>query len=226
MSTINATSSLTGSLASTTSTAGTTAMGKDDFLKLLTTQLQNQNPLEPMDNTAYVAQLAQFSSLEQMQNMNSNLATSILLNQSVNNSLATSLIGRDIQSRGDQLTHVSSDKQQLDFTLGGAAAKVKVEVVDANGKVVATLEPGAMSSGSQSVTWDGKETDGSTAPAGDYTFRVSATDAKGAAVSSQTTVTGRVTGVKFDNGNTYLMIGGRKVSMADIIQIAEAGTKG
>jgi flagellar basal-body rod modification protein FlgD len=220
MSTISPTSATSSGLGSS-GTTGSSAMGKNEFLKLLTAQLQHQNPLTPMDNTAFVAQLAQFSSLEQMQNVNSNLITSILVNQSVNNSLATSLIGRDIQAKGDEFTHASAGTEKLQFNLA-ADADVKVTVLDSTGKVVATLKPGTMTSGSQSVTWDGNGQDGKPVAAGDYTFKVTATDSRGATVTAETLVNGRVTGVKFEDGNTYLMVGGRKINMGDVLQIVEA----
>jgi flagellar basal-body rod modification protein FlgD len=223
MSTISSTGATSNDLGSALGTSGTSALGKDEFLKLLTAQLQHQNPLSPMDNTAFVAQLAQFSSLEQMQNMNSSLATSIMVSQSVNNSLATSLIGRDIQARGDDVTHAVGGSEKLQFNLA-SGADVKVDVLDSTGKVVATVKSAGMASGNQSVTWDGNGLDGKPVAAGDYTFKVTATDSKGAAVTAETLVTGRVTGVKFEDGITYLMVGGRKISMGDVQQIVEAQT--
>ena len=213
----------TAAATSSLSTIGTSDLGKNDFLKLLTAQLAHQDPLNPMDNTAFVAQLAQFSSLEQMQNVNSNLGTSILLSQSVNNSLATTLIGRDVQASGDTVTQTAGGSSNLNFNLDSDAS-VQVTVVDSSGKTVATLKPGDMKAGQQSVTWDGKADDGTTAPSGDYTFKVTATDAKGNPVGAETFIRGRVTGVKFENGSTYVMVGSRQLSMSDITQIFEAGT--
>lgn len=213
----------TSGLGATFGAGGTSALGKEEFLKLLTAQLRNQDPLQPIQNEQFVAQLAQFSSLEQMQNMNDNLTNNILINQSVNNSLSTTLIGREVEARGDTFTLESGAKTNLGFSLSGDAT-VKVEVLDSNGKVVATLKPGDMKPGSQSVSWDGNGADGKPAASGDYTFRVTATDAKGNAVGSQTTVRGRVTGVKFMNGGTYLMVGSRTFSLADVTQILEAST--
>jgi len=215
-------SSSTGSsLASLTGT-GSSVMGKDQFLQLLVVQLQNQDPTQPMQNTEFVAQLAQFSALEQMQNVNSNLGTSILLNQSVNNSLATTLIGRDIEAHGNSFTFASGDQPQLSFNLSGDA-NATVNIVDSTGKTVATIKAGDLKSGMNSVTWDGKTQDGTPAAAGDYTFTVSATDAKGNAVTADTMVRGRVTGVKFDNGVTYLLVGSQTFSLSDVTQILEAG---
>ena len=212
-------SPLTGS----TSRAGAGGLdaSRDQFLKLFVAQLENQNPLDPPNGADMVAQLAQFSSLEQMQNMNDNLTNNIMINQSVNNSLSTTLIGREVEARGDTFTLESGAKTNLGFNLSGDAT-VKVEVLDSNGKVVATLKPGDMKPGSQSISWDGNGADGKPAASGDYTFRVTATDAKGNAVGSQTMVRGKVTGVKFMNGGTYLMVGSRTFSLADVTQILEA----
>ncbi len=203
----------------------TGALGKEEFLKLLTAQLQHQDPLQPVQNEAFVAELAQFSSLEQMQNVNSNLATSLLLNQSVNNSLATTLIGREVEAAGNDFTLAQGGNANLSFHLDGDAT-AKVEVVDGSGKVVATLEPGSLKAGDQSVTWDGKGADGQPAPPGQYTFRVTATDAKGNPVAAHTLIRGRVTGVQFEDGATYLLVGSRKLSLSDVTQILEAPTSG
>ncbi|MBI5837321.1 MAG: flagellar hook assembly protein FlgD [Candidatus Eisenbacteria bacterium] len=213
------------SLGATMGASGASALGKEDFLLLLTAQLRNQDPMQPIQNEAFVAQLAQFSSLEQMQNMNDGMATSILLNQSVNNSLTTGLIGRDVEARGDQFTLSAGGKVDLGFNLSGAAGSVKVEVVDSSGKVVATVKSGSMGEGSHTVAWDGNGADGQPAPAGEYTFKVTATDAKGAAVPAETLVRGRVTGVKFSHGQTYLLVGDRSVSLSDVTQIVEAPVK-
>lgn len=219
------TSGSTGTSATGTSlasTLGSSSMGKDQFLQLLVTQLQNQDPTQPMQNTEFVAQLAQFSSLEQLQNVNSNLTTGILLNQSVNNSLSTSLIGKTIEAQGNTLTYAQGDKPELSFKLS-ADANAKVDVVDANGKVVATIKADGLKAGQNKVTWDGMTSDGTAAPAGDYTFKVTATDTKGNAVTSSTLVQGRVTGVEFDNGATYLLVGSHKYQLSDVTQILEAG---
>jgi flagellar basal-body rod modification protein FlgD len=213
----------TSAATSAVSTIGSSDLGKDDFLKLLTAQLAHQDPLNPMDNTAFVAQLAQFSSLEQMQNVNTNLSTSILLSQSVNNSLATTLIGREVQASGNTITQTAGGNSSLGFNLDSDAS-VQINVVDSSGKTVATLKPGDMKAGQETVNWDGKEDDGSTAPSGDYTFNVTAADAKGNPVGAETMITGKVTGVKFENGQTYIMVGSRQLSMSDITQILDAGS--
>ncbi len=220
---ITSTTAATGSsdLGGALGAGGTSALGKEEFLKLLTAQLRNQDPLQPIQNEQFVAQLAQFSSLEQMQNMNDNLTSNIMINQSVNNSLATTLIGREVEAKGNTFTLESGSKTNLSFTTS-ADASAKVEVVDSNGKVVATIKAGDLKAGNQSVSWDGNGADGKPAASGDYTFRVTATDAKGNAVGTQTMVRGKVTGVKFQNGGTYLMVGSRTFSLADVTQILDA----
>ena len=218
----SSTSSTSSTGSSLTSGVGSSAMGKDQFLQLLVTQLQNQDPTQPMQNTEFVAQLAQFSSLEQLQNVNTNLSTGNLLNQSVNNSLSTSLIGKTIEATGDTITYAQGDQPKLSFNLS-ADANAKVEVVDSNGKTVATIKADGLKSGQNSVTWDGKTSDGTAAPAGTYTFKVTATDVNGNAVASSTLVQGKVTGVEFDNGATYLLVGSQKYQLSDVTQILGAG---
>ena len=93
------------------------ALGKDDFLKLLITQMRYQDPLSPMDNTQFLAQMAQFSSLEQMQNLNESFDQSMLLSQSLNNSSAAGFIGRHVRASGDGVTLGPSGSVELGYFL-------------------------------------------------------------------------------------------------------------
>jgi flagellar basal-body rod modification protein FlgD len=116
-------------------------MGKDDFLKLLIVQLRNQDPLEPMKGTEFATQLAQFSSVEQLTNINSNLSESITTNQlmaqSIGNALAATMIGKTVKASGNAFTVATSGNMHLGYSLSTAAASVKVSIRDANG----LLEP-------------------------------------------------------------------------------------
>ena len=97
-------------------------MGKDDFLHMLVAQLKYQDPLNPMDNTAFVAQLAEFSALEQMQNVNATLQSAVLLNRSLNNTLITELIGRNVKALGDGIYLSPSEEASIRYSLSQDAA--------------------------------------------------------------------------------------------------------
>ena len=105
---------------------GGATLGKEDFLKLLMTQLQYQDPLNPMDNQDFMAELAQFSSLEQLQNVNSNLQANFLLTQSLNNSLATNLIGKRVIALGSQVYLGRDSGEEITFDLSAAAGSLTV----------------------------------------------------------------------------------------------------
>ena len=154
-------------------------LGKDDFLQMLVTQLKFQDPLNPMDNTAFVAQLAEFSALEQMQNVNSTLQSTMMLNQSLNNTLITELIGKSVRALGDGLYLPSSGEVDLKYSLSQDAADVKIQILSREGVAVRTLELGAQSSGEQVIRWDGKDATGTPLDSGVYAYVLQAVDMSG-----------------------------------------------
>jgi flagellar basal-body rod modification protein FlgD len=204
-------------------------LGKDDFLKLLTVQMQNQDPLEPQDNTEMVAQLAQFSSLEQLENMNSNLASSLdldlILTQVLNNTAAAGLIGKSVLADGNSINLESSgDGASVHFDLAANAATVTVSIYDSGGTLVRTIEETGVEAGRRSVDWDGKDSDGKSLSGGDYTFKVTATDANGNSIDVSPLVMGRVDVVKFVGGEAVLVLDGVEVSIADVLEIYQEET--
>jgi flagellar basal-body rod modification protein FlgD len=195
-------------------------MGKDDFMKMFLAQIKCQNPLEPMNGLEFTSQLAQFSTLEQLQNANSKIDTLISQDSTGQASLAVSFIGKEITTAGDILTVAEGDESQtLKFSLASDATDVTIQIKDAKGNVVADLDQGALSSGSHTCCWDGKDKTGNTVPAGNYCFVVSAKDISGDAVWVNTFSTGKVTGVSFVNGVAYLEVNGCKVGLSDILSI-------
>jgi flagellar basal-body rod modification protein FlgD len=195
-------------------------MSKDDFLKMFLAQIKNQNPLEPMDGLDFTSQLAQFSTLEQLQNANSKIDTIISQDSASQNALAVSFIGKEVTSAGNGLTVAEGDESQtLKFSLASDASEATIAVKDSNGNEVAVLNQGALSSGSNTCRWDGKDKNGSSVPAGNYSFVVSAKNLSGEPIEVSTYSTGQVTGVIFENGTTYLEVNGVEVSLADIQSI-------
>lgn len=204
---------------------GTNELGKDAFLQLLVTQLRYQDPLSPMENEAFLAQLAQFSSLEQMQEMNANLEDSMLLTQSLNNSAAAGLIGKNVRASGDEVTVEAGGTAKLGYVLGDAAQHVTVTVLDESGRVVRVLEATGQSNGSHSIDWDGRNIAGEAVPAGTYTFDVEATDSEGNPVPSVSWVEGRVDGVTFRGGSAFLLVGDREVPLSSVLDIYIPGVE-
>ncbi|MBK5397070.1 flagellar hook assembly protein FlgD [Pseudomonas sp. TH39(2020)] len=170
------TSTTTDGLASATNSAtGKKALGKDAFLQLLVTQLKNQNPLEPQDNGAFVAQLAQFSSLEGITTLNdtvSGLASNYNSSQALQ---ASSLVGRSVIAPGDKAVVDTSKSFSGTLAVPASVDPVTVKITDADGKVVRTLNLGSQVAGTSSFIWDGKNDAGEVAKAGTYTFGATAT---------------------------------------------------
>jgi flagellar basal-body rod modification protein FlgD len=199
-------------------------LGKDDFLKLLTVQLQHQDPLEPQDNTEMVAQLAQFSSLEQLENMNQNLASSLdldlILTQVLNNTAAAGLIGKSVVAGGNSVAlGAPGEAVQVNFDVAANAESLTVTIYDESGTLVRTIEESGIEAGRQSIEWDGEDSSGNRLSAGTYTFRVTATDGEGNSIDVSPLVMGNVDVVKFVNGEAVLVLDGVEVAISEIIEI-------
>jgi flagellar basal-body rod modification protein FlgD len=217
---LNGLTPIDNSSLTTASATGSSKLGKDQFLKLLLAQLQNQDPTAPTDNQQMIAQLAQFSSVEQAETTNKNLE-SLLLAQATNNQTAASnLIGKDIV--------YSSDKVALGPTggtivgqLAGAAKSMTITVTDANGKVVDTIKREQVNPGRLAIEWTGRNAEGVQLPQGTYTVKIEATDAGGNAVTVTPQGTARCTGVTFEGMVPRLMLNGTPVGMNEVFQVLE-----
>ncbi|KTC64069.1 flagellar biosynthesis protein FlgD, partial [Pseudomonas fluorescens ABAC62] len=147
-------STATNTVASTASAAtGTQSLGKDAFLQLLVTQLKNQDPLSPQDNGAFVAQLAQFSSLEGINTLNdsvNNISSNFSSSQALQ---ASSLVGRSIITQTDKALVDTSKSMTGSVAVTAATGNVAVKITDANGNVVRTLDLGAQSAGTSDFIW-------------------------------------------------------------------------
>ena len=196
-------------------------LGKDDFLNLLVAQLQNQDPLEPMDSTAFTSQLAKFSSLEQLANVNENLEYLRMYQSSINNAQAVSFIGKNIDALGDSIQLEGGETEEIHFELSENSSSVVINIYDEAGSLVKYIENGPLGEGKQSVEWDGSDNGGNTLPGGIYKFEVMAVDANGDKVQTATYIRDRVTGVTYENGVTYLMAGGMQIPIGDVIEVFE-----
>lgn len=226
MSTISSVASTLNATTSTTSTTSTSSkddeMGKTDFLKLLVAQLQSQDPLNPQDPTEFTAQLAQYSSLEQLMNVNDNLTSMSSTFASGTRSNAAAYIGRTATVSGDQVTLSGGAASTVQFDLEGAASTVSVDVYDSTGSLVDVVSMGELGSGLHDFTWDGKTASGTTAADGTYTFKVVASDSDGNGIDATTRFSGTVDSISFENGNTMLNIGGSSWSLDDVLAIGAA----
>jgi flagellar basal-body rod modification protein FlgD len=193
-------------------------LGKDDFLKLFVTQLRAQNPLNPMNNTEFTAQLAQFSSLEQLNNMNMQLHDLLLYQNSLQNTLSSTLIGRKVKISGNEV--YLKDNAEISYALQEDVSKVKISVYSSSGELVKEVNLGQQTSGEKNYVWDGTDNSGNHLPEGHYQIKVEALDNSGTPVNVSTMVYGTVTGITFDNNITYLIINNTlKIPLNEIKEI-------
>lgn len=206
MAVIAATASSAGTEPSLSSALGARTLGQDDFLKLLVTQLKNQDPLKPMDNTAFVAELAQFSQLEQTAKQVALLERSLAA-QTANLPYALlSLVGRQVTVSGG-VVQMDGGPVSLGYALDRDAADVQVTLTNMQNQLVRTLEGGPQGAGARTVTWDGRDQSGRPLQPGVYRFAVTAIDRQGNPVGATTQSRLTVTGVRMDNGQPMLLIG-------------------
>ncbi|MEW5724846.1 MAG: flagellar hook capping FlgD N-terminal domain-containing protein [Thermodesulfobacteriota bacterium] len=201
---------------------GNKEMGKDAFLKLLMAQIQNQDPLNPMDGVEFTAQLAQFTSLEQLYNINSNFTGLNTALQAQYNFQAIDLVGKEVRAAGDNLSVQDGQSTGGHFTLADTAASVKVYLYQEDGSLVQTVDLGALNAGEHDFTWDGQTWQGKQAADGNYTFEVVALDSNYLPIEVTQEMKGRVTGVTLSQTDgATLLLGGLKVKMEDLIEIVE-----
>jgi flagellar basal-body rod modification protein FlgD len=210
-----ATSSISGT--STQAIAG----NFQQFLTLLTTQLQNQNPLDPMDTNQFTQQLVQFAGVEQQLKTNDRL-DSILTNAKASASAtASSFIGKTITADGTKAT-LADGSATWTLTPARAATKATITISDANGNVVATKST-TLSAGGQSFTWDGRGSSGFTQADGTYSIKVDAADATGATVAVSTSVTGTVDSVDLSGSEPVLSVGASKLPLSTVKNLSSSG---
>jgi flagellar basal-body rod modification protein FlgD len=207
---------------STLTRVGSNALGKDEFIKLLVAQLANQDPTKPQDSTAFVAQLAQFSSLEQQQNTNGRLDSLLLGQATATQTSATTFIGKDVTFKGGDVHLVAGQTPAVTLNLQSAADKVSVTVSDGSGKIIRTLQLGAHDPGSFSATWDGRDEQGNVMPEGTYTLSPVASSSASPSIAIDIATRGTVTGVSFQDGVPLLKVGAAQVKMTDITSIDTA----
>lgn len=195
-------------------------LDKDAFLNLMVTELKYQDPMNPMDNTEYVAQLAQFSSLEQLYNVNENLSDNAFLTQSMHNSIVSSMIGKEVKATSNIVPYDGSSEAEINYTLADEA-DVTVSIYTADGDLVKTIDAGHVNSGEQSVAWDGTNFMGSDMPEGTYYVDVVATDADGNEVAAIPLFSGVITGLKYNDGNPVFLVGDAELDVSDILEIHE-----
>jgi flagellar basal-body rod modification protein FlgD len=212
-----ATSSTSAATAAGTSGAQELAGNYNTFLTLLTTQLQNQDPLSPLDTNQFTQQLVEFSSVEQQINMNSNLQTLISLQQTSEATSAMQFLGSNVTVSGTTATLAANSPATWSLN-SPSPATANITITSSTGQT-AYSGTTTLNAGSQSYSWNGQGANGITWPAGQYTMAISATGANGQAVTVATQVQGTVSGVDLSQNPPQLTVGGQSYPISAIQSI-------
>jgi len=199
-------------------------VGKMEFMRMLVAQLQHQDPLSPVESQDFSAQLAQFSSLDELSQINELLQQSVgndlLVTQSINNTLATNLIGKEITALGSRVEFDGENPVDLNYMLTSYAESVTVKVVDTAGNVVKTIESKGVAPGNRALEWDGTGDDGQEMAEGTYSFEVSAVGSNGAELEAIELIRGIATSLTYEGGNAVLKVGEIMLSLSDVLEIS------
>ena len=196
--------------------AATTRLAEnfDTFLKLLTTQLKYQDPLEPMKSNEFVSQLVQFSQVEQAIESNKSLEKLLALQTTSQTTAALNYIGSVIEATG-AIAPLQNGKAEYRYTLDQDADATLLVISDADGVVVSSTA-GKTLTGTHDFIWDGLDRSGKTMPPGNYRLTVTARDSEGALIEATTTVAGRVTGIRTDETGAILMLDDVEIPLSDV----------
>jgi flagellar basal-body rod modification protein FlgD len=186
----------------------------DTFLTLLTTQLQNQDPLSPMDSNEFTQQLVEFSQVEQQINTNQNLQSLIGLAQGGSNANAVSYLGKTV-TLSNGIGALTNGAATWTYALGSNATSNTVTISDTSGDVVYT-GPGNLTAGANTFTWNGQNNAGTQLPDGQYTMTITPQAADGSTITSSVASTGVVSGVDFTGSSPQLMIGSTEIPLLDV----------
>ncbi|MBN2059176.1 MAG: flagellar hook assembly protein FlgD [Deltaproteobacteria bacterium] len=194
-------------------------LGRDDFLKMFLAQLNHQDPLNPMDSSQFSSQLAQFSSLEQLFNVNNNLESIKSVQDTESSFQALNLMGKIIEAEGNVLNLEPGQISTGGFTLE-ENADCSVLISDADGLPVRELHLGVLGIGEHSFQWDGRDNKGNDMPAGIYGFEMAAVNQSGDLLSVETRIRGRITRVSLDGAESLVYVGEMPVDISQIMDVS------
>ncbi|MDZ4677632.1 MAG: flagellar hook assembly protein FlgD [Oligoflexia bacterium] len=201
-------------------------LDKDDFLKLMLTQMKYQDPMNPMQSHEMAAQLAQFTSLEQLFNVNKNLEGLSKAQDPVQKYEALNLLGKTIKADSRQIFHQGGDsKNDLRFNLAADATKLKIAISDETGNTIKLIETGGLKKGGNKITWNGTDKQERELKPGRYFFSVEAENSSGRKVGVLTETKGTITGINYSSEGPLLMVGDQKVRLQDVENIEDGNVK-
>ena len=193
-------------------------LGRDEFLKLFLAQMNHQDPLNPMDSSEFSSQLAEFSSLEQLFNVNENLESIKSVQDSSNQFQALELIGKDIEAEGDILSLNQDGTAYGSFSID-TRADCLVLIKDQNGYYVKQINMGTLEAGDHTFEWDGLDEEGNSMDEGLYGFEITAVDESGWEVDVETRFKGLVERVNLDAEQPLLYVGEIPIALSQVINV-------
>ena len=198
----------------------TSELGQDSFLKLLVAQMQHQDPLNPQSNGEFVAQLAQFTSLEQLMSVNNSLNNLYTATASMNNAAMTQLLDRYVTAISDKIPYGGEGSKEIFWDAATESEKLTVTITNEDGTMVARKEFNrGMPAGEGSWIWDGTDTFGAQCGEGEYTITVRAENVNGQEVFVQSLLKGTVTEMNYETGTPTPYVDGVKIAIGDILRV-------
>lgn len=199
---------------------GVEALGKDAFLNLLTAQLKFQDPLKPMDSTAFVAQLAQFRELETAIETNKKLDQLVSGNKAMSNLGAATLLGHKVEVSGGTLSHEAGVTEKIAYQLDeNSGSEVIIQVMKGNEPIQTISVRGPLAQGNHEVLWDGKDKNGNQVPSGTYSYMGSLKVNEDELIPIKLTSEGEVTGVSYGDAGPTIMVNGVSVLFSEVKRI-------
>lgn len=205
---------------------GDSNLDKDAFFKLMLTQMKNQDPMNPLKNHEMAAQLAQFSTLEQMNNMNATLTKIENKNSDPQNFQALNLIGKVVNGDSSKITRSASDKvHDFNFTSSQDLSEATIKVFNQKGDAVKEFKLNNLKAGAQKISWNGQNSEGEIQKPGEYQFKIEAKNKLSQPVNIKSEFEGKITGMSFSAEGPILQIGNQTIKMKDVKQISDPGIK-
>lgn len=205
---------------------GNANLDKDAFFKLMMAQLKNQDPMNPLKNHEMAAQLAQFSSLEQMSNMNATLTKIENKNSQPENFQALNLIGKTVAGDSSKVVRSQFDKvHDFNFAAPTDLSEAKIKITNEKGESVREYKMNNLQAGANKITWNGMNEAGAAQPAGEYKFSIEAKDKTGQKINIKTEFEGKISGLSFSAEGPVLQVGSQSIKMKDVRQITDSSVK-
>ncbi len=203
------------------------ALGKDDFLRIMITQMKNQDPTSPFKAEEMATQMAQFASVEQLQNLNQSVGKMANNHQPLERLAMTNLIGKTVTIDRERFVHNENEASTLGYGLERDAKSVKLKIMSEQGETILEKDLGAQKAGDQKFAWDGAKTSGMPVKSGNFIFKVEAEDGGGKPIVMNTKGQSKVVGVAFEGPEGVLLVGDvnspQKVTMRNVIRIDSNG---